>query len=723
MRPLLPLCAAVFLCLPVSAAASPKSSYLHYLKALLHTNQGEFAQALQEYEEALKLDPQSAFICQQAAELSLEMGRLDKALEMAQRLVELSPENPQAQYLLGNIRWARNEPAEARAAFEKTLELKPDFHEALFALGNLLSIESPEKARRYLEDYLAQNPGNSAEAAYQLSLMAQRSGRLADAATYLKRSIAQDPANLQSRIQLGQLYEMMRDTQSAVAEYREVLQRDPDNVALLDHLGELLYAVDDAAGARGLFEKAKALAPANATTCLWLALLAEGDLKFDEAARHIRESEALADDPSLHLRLSYYLTQGNRLEEAVEVLETAHKRWPDNTELAYFLALGYDDLRKPAKAIELLRAVVRGQPEHRDARFQLGAMYEKTGDIGKAEEQFRELLKVYPQDAAALNYLGYSLTDRGLKLDEAESFIRQAVGLDPQNGAYADSLGWVQFKRGRIEEALSQLRQAARLLPDDETIWDHVGDASEAVGDSTSAWSAWRTAQLWRSEKSASRRTESARKLSRLESRMDPGELGGLHLAFLRDTRGELTSFGGPCTVEGEVVGRKFVFPGLLSYKTPWDLTVELVGPLFVPLFRAAISGQEGFVMDPLRLEGVPDDVLRDNLYSGLVLLREYFDGTLFRGGGALLRKGWRDTWVETPRGRLRFERGQPRLAVVEPNVDGGVALELADYVPVDGRWVPKRLSLVGKGFSMRLIFPAPSIRFVSQPASKAPQP
>ncbi|MFA5138050.1 MAG: tetratricopeptide repeat protein [Elusimicrobiota bacterium] len=723
MKRLLPLCAAALLGLPASSWASPKASYLHYLKALLHTNQGEFGQALQEYEEALKLDPQSAFICQQSAELSLEMGRLDKALEMARRLVELSPENPQAHYLLGNIHWARSEPAEARAAFEKTLELKPDFHEALFALGNLLSIESPEKARRYLEDYLAQNPGNSAEAAYQLSLMEQRSGRLAEAASYLKRSIAQDPANLQSRIQLGQLYEMMRDTQSAVAEYREVLQRDPNNVSLLDHLGELLYAVDDAAGARELFEKAKALAPANATTCLWLALLAEGELKFDEAAQQIRESEALADDSSLHLRLSYYLTQGNRLKEAVEALEAAHKKWPDNTELSYFLALGYDDLQKPAKAVDLLQMVVRSQPEHRDARFQLGAMYEKTGDIRRAEEQFKELLRVYPQDAAALNYLGYSLADRGLKMDEAESLIRQAVALDPQNGAYADSLGWALFKRGRIEEALPQLRQAARLLPDDETIWDHVGDAFEAVGDSASAWNAWRTAQLWRSEKNAPGKTASAKKISKVEARMGPKELGGLNLAFLRDTRGELSSFGGPCTVEGEVVGSKFVFPGLVNYKTPWDLSVELVGPLFVPIFRASISGQEGFVMDPLRLEGVPDDVLRDSLYSGLVLLREYFDGSLFREDAALLRKGWRDAWVETPRGRFRFEKGQPRLAAVEPNASGGVSLEFADYLPVDGHWVPRRLALVGRGFSMRFIFSAPSIRFVPRPAQKAAQP
>ena len=87
-----------------------------------------------------------------------------------------------------------------------------------------------------------------------------------------------------------------------------------------------------------------------------------------------------------------------------------------------------------------------------------------------------------PDDASILNYLGYSLADRGLKLDAAKEFIERAVRLDGQNPAYQDSLGWVYFKLGRSTEAVAELSSAAEKIADDATVWDHLGDASAANG-------------------------------------------------------------------------------------------------------------------------------------------------------------------------------------------------------------------------------------------------
>ncbi|MDE2292533.1 MAG: tetratricopeptide repeat protein, partial [Elusimicrobia bacterium] len=445
------------------AAAAGKAAYQHYLKALLYSNQGQYPEAMREYDAALALDPESETVCEEAARLALQHGDNDRALQLAQRLVTLAPQSAEAEYLLGQVRWARGDGDEARAAFEQALALKPGYGDALFALGNLLSSQSPGDALKYLETYVAQNPDDASQALYQIALLQSRSGDDATAEETLKRAIASDPDDMDARSALGQLYESHHDTEAALGAYQDMLQRDPSNVELIDHVGEIYVLDGKADAAKAMFQRAKAVAPSHPGTCLWLALLAEDAGDFKEAARQVQDSAALPEDAALNLRLSYYLTQAGELKEAVAALEKAEARWPDNEEVAYFLGLGYDDLKETPKAEAMMERVLKLKPGHRDALFQLGALREKAGDIKGAEQAFLPLIQAHPNDAAALNYLGYSLADRGLELPAAEGYIRRAVALSPQDGAYQDSLGWVLHKEGRDQEALPGAAACARL--------------------------------------------------------------------------------------------------------------------------------------------------------------------------------------------------------------------------------------------------------------------
>jgi len=95
---------------------------------------------------------------------------------------------------------------------------------------------------------------------------------------------------------------------------------------------------------------------------------------------------------------------------------------------------------------------------------------------------FRKVLVGDPQNATALNYLGYMLADRGIKLEEALGLIRKAVDLDPANGAYLDSLGWAYFKLGKYESAEDSLIKAAQRIDTDPTVQDHLGDLYQKTG-------------------------------------------------------------------------------------------------------------------------------------------------------------------------------------------------------------------------------------------------
>ena len=94
--------------------------------------------------------------------------------------------------------------------------------------------------------------------------------------------------------------------------------------------------------------------------------------------------------------------------------------------------------------------------------FMRGAMLERMKRLDKAEVEFRKVLKADPDNAGAMNYIGYMLADANLRLEESLGLITKALDIEPGNGAYLDSLGWVQFRLGRLEDAEKNLRRAAR---------------------------------------------------------------------------------------------------------------------------------------------------------------------------------------------------------------------------------------------------------------------
>jgi tetratricopeptide (TPR) repeat protein len=141
-----------------------------------------------------------------------------------------------------------------------------------------------------------------------------------------------------------------------------------------------------------------------------------------------------------------------------------------------------------------LRQWVRDEPESSAARFALGGFLERSGRFELAENELRRVIESEPEHAAALNYLGYSLADRDTRLDEALDLIQRALEVDPWNGAYLDSLGWVYFRMGRFQEARDPLERAAREYPRDPTVLEHLGDLYHRLGRESEARGVWERA-------------------------------------------------------------------------------------------------------------------------------------------------------------------------------------------------------------------------------------
>ena len=138
--------------------------------------------------------------------------------------------------------------------------------------------------------------------------------------------------------------------------------------------------------------------------------------------------------------------------------------------------------------------------------FSRGSMLERQKKFDEAEKEFRRVLERNPNNAAALNYLGYMFADRNVKLAEAEKMIRKALEQEPGNGAYLDSLGWAQYRLGKYAEAEGSLKQAVEKVPRDSTIQDHLGDVYLKMGRLKDAITAWeKSMQAWQNASAAER--------------------------------------------------------------------------------------------------------------------------------------------------------------------------------------------------------------------------
>jgi tetratricopeptide (TPR) repeat protein len=122
-----------------------------------------------------------------------------------------------------------------------------------------------------------------------------------------------------------------------------------------------------------------------------------------------------------------------------------------------------------------------------------GAMYEREKNYDEAEKAFRTVLEGDPENAGALNYLGYMFADRGIRLEEAQQLISKALDLDPDNGAYQDSLGWVYYRLNKLDQAADQLRLAVDKVGKDPTVHDHLGDVYFKQGKIKEAIQQWET--------------------------------------------------------------------------------------------------------------------------------------------------------------------------------------------------------------------------------------
>ncbi|MCC6858108.1 MAG: tetratricopeptide repeat protein, partial [Bryobacterales bacterium] len=404
----------------------------------------DYANAAQTLNRALQFSPDNVELKRALAQNLLYSDQLDQALKLYEEVAQAEPKDPQTHLRIAEIYRQKRDFPKARGALDKAKAMDPDGLEVRYTETNLLESEGK------VDEAVATLKGMLDQTAKKSYSMSEKSSR----AMLLER--------------LGYLYRAAGQHDAAVETFRQLAQLDPDSGARAAvHVIDTYRMAKNAPRARQEAEAARKKYPEDRAVKMAYASALADMGSVDEAVAELRPLLNGQRDRELYLAMAQLYEKGKRFSEMAKVLDAAEKLSESN-------------------------------PDKEAVYFMRGAMYERMKKFDAAEGEFRKVLAINPKSAGALNYLGYMLADRNVRLEEAHDLIRQAVELEPQNGAYLDSLGWVYYRLNRLEDAETQLRLALERISGDPTVHDHLGDVyfkqgklKEAIGQWQNSLKEW----------------------------------------------------------------------------------------------------------------------------------------------------------------------------------------------------------------------------------------
>jgi tetratricopeptide (TPR) repeat protein len=383
------------------------------------------------------------------------------------------------------------------------------------------------------------NPPNVSEFKRQLGRLQLQADQLDEALATFQGLTAEEANDAESWLRISQIYRQKHDfpkAHEAAIKARAIDAANLDirmnDVALLVDEGKTNEAIDllksmvDETPKRGSNPSERA----NRITLLErLGILYRSADKTNEAVEAFRQIAVVDSDLSAKVEAQVVETyrQGKDFAKADKESETAIQKYPDDRLVMMTRATVLSDIGKFDQAIAVTKKLITGKDDRdtyitlaqlyekakrfddmaksldeadklsisKDDRvttnFMRGSMYERQKKFEQAEGEFRKVLVDDPDNASALNYLGYMMADRNSRLNEALDLINRALKKEPGNGAFLDSLGWVYFRMNRLQEAEDTLRGALDKMGKDPTVHDHLGDVYMKAGKVREAIQQW----------------------------------------------------------------------------------------------------------------------------------------------------------------------------------------------------------------------------------------
>ncbi|MDI6801968.1 MAG: tetratricopeptide repeat protein [Thermodesulfovibrionales bacterium] len=506
------------------------TAYLEYLVGYEAELNGKWEDALRHYSNALKLDPSSAYLKTQINYMLVRLGKIKEALSGLEEVSDKHPDYAPALMLLGELYNSQKRIDDAIRVYERILTIgaseanraslllgvlyaaKGDFQKAIATLENLLKKEPEnimamyyiasinidrkeyEKAEEKFKKILEINP--AFDAAYlNLGLINEAKGNISVAEEYYKKAIEINPNNLFVREKLMQLYITEKSFDKVIKELEKISGEMPKNIEVHQRLGLLYLQEKQYDKALSEFRIVLEARPDDIASRYYLSMVLTDMKRYDEAIEELKK--IISTDPkniNVFVNMAFIYSRQGRHVDAAKVYEEILSFDKSKSEIYGYLGNEYIQLKDYKKAENILKEGLGQFKDSEELHFNIAVLYEKTDRFDDMVYHLKHTIELNPKHADAMNYLGYSYADKGINLQEALSLIENALKLKPDSGYIIDSLGWVYFKLGRLDDAVKTIRKALEYIKDDPVIHEHLGDIYNALGNYKDAIDEWNEA-------------------------------------------------------------------------------------------------------------------------------------------------------------------------------------------------------------------------------------
>jgi len=527
---------------PSNAIVRPEApADYDFLVARELEGEGDLAGAAAAYTRAVVKDPGSPFLRRELAQVEARQGHYEKAVAQGEQALVLAPDDAETRRFLGTLYRVGKRVDDAERVLRGPDGEPIDEDAALLLYSLYLESERLPEALATGEWVVARNP-SALRGYFAIAAAYEKMVRYEDSERALRGALEQQPGSLAVYGALARSRRDRGDRDGEIAIYREALVEHPRHPGTLAALAEALIAAGRSDEAIRTLEDLERRQPGDSRATLRLGFLEYEAKRYDAAAA--RFESVLARNPEQY-DVAFFLGlvrrrmgDERRATDAFERVPPEHERWSEaRTQLAAILEKRGDYAgalaeveaarkQKPSRdldvyaaslqarsgdtsgAVEALERLLEASPQDDDLMYQIGVIY---GDAKRFDESLiwmQRALSQNPDNANALNYLGYTWADQGRNLDQAEQMIVHALALKPNDGFITDSLGWVYYMRaralqqdGRHEEGRAQLGRAIEKLEladelsgGDPVISEHLGDAYRMQGDPRRALERYRQA-------------------------------------------------------------------------------------------------------------------------------------------------------------------------------------------------------------------------------------
>ncbi|MFP5245861.1 MAG: tetratricopeptide repeat protein, partial [Thermoanaerobaculia bacterium] len=488
-------------------------------------------EALKYLQAAFKANPDDLSTGVAVTQILRSLGRNAEAERILAGMVERAPDQRSLNFNYAQVLTTLGRNIDARQYLERTVAIDPTFTPAVMQLLEVYQQENEwHKAALLLDPLVSDNPMNI-ELQRQQAYFFLRGGDARRARDLFKQLVTADPKDARSTFYLAEALNDLEEYAESEKYFRQLIVADPNDHDLVaglalslagqkkwdeatatftrllsmtdvpDHVTalartQLAYIDHQKGNYAAAVETAKSIFTFRDkpnTQAINIALESlKKQKKTDEAVALLEPLvKQFANDPFLNARYVEALVRAGQKEKATAI---ANEQAKLGTRNAVAMSEAYIQAGDNAAATALMQAAVAAKPDELDLQFQLGSVLERAGDRKAAEAVFQKVLEKNPEHAPSLNYLGYMWAENNVNLERAQDMLTRAVGQEPNNGAYVDSLGWVYFRLGKLDLAEKYLTDATRLLPRDATVHEHLGDVLAKRGDMQRALELYRTA-------------------------------------------------------------------------------------------------------------------------------------------------------------------------------------------------------------------------------------